>query len=263
MPTVADVLERLDEAFPSGWAEPWDNTGLQCGEREAAVSRVILALDPTRATIDEAIDGAFELLVTHHPLVLEPAEGEAPPATLATSLAAARRGGLAVIACHTNADVAPDGVNDVLAERLGLLDVEPLLATSEHQGLGRLGRPAGAESVATVAARCEERLGTPPRLIGDRDASVRRIAVCGGSGSSLIPLAAAVGADVLITADVKHHGAIAARELGLAVIDAGHAATEWPFVEVLAERLAAWVPELQVGLSGLPRDPFELGDSRA
>lgn len=123
-------------------------------------------------------------------------------------------------------------------------------------GLGRLARSARAMDAAGLALVCEERLGSAVRLAGDRGRAAERIALCGGSGSDLIPDALRAGADVLVTGDLKHHQALDAAAAGLTVIDAGHHGTERPFVPVLAAALAEAVPSGEVLVSDLSTDPF-------
>ncbi|HEX2030900.1 MAG TPA: Nif3-like dinuclear metal center hexameric protein [Actinomycetota bacterium] len=133
-------------------------------------------------------------------------------------------------------------------------DLYPL-AGSGGAGLGRLGTvdplPAG-----DLAERCRERLGSEVRLIGDASAEVRSVAVCGGSGGSLVGEAIAARADAYVTGDVKHHEALEASAGGLSVIDAGHHGTEWPFVPRLAEALSDEGPGGDVLVSGVDTDPF-------
>ncbi len=125
-PTVADVVTALDRLYPPSTAESWDAVGLVCGDPANAVTRVMFAVDPTEAVVAEALAWGADLLVTHHPLLLRPVHGVAADDAKGRVLHQLIRGGCALFAAHTNADVAVDGVNDALADVLGLGDLSPL-----------------------------------------------------------------------------------------------------------------------------------------
>jgi dinuclear metal center YbgI/SA1388 family protein len=134
-------------------------------------------------------------------------------------------------------------------------DVYPLIG-GPGSGPGRVAEPAAPISVRELADRCRERLGSAVRTAGDPERAARSVALCGGAGAFLIPDALEAGADAFVTGDVKHHQALDAAASGLAVIDAGHHGTEWPFVAVLAEVLARSVPDASVEVSRASVDPF-------
>jgi putative NIF3 family GTP cyclohydrolase 1 type 2 len=145
-------------------------------------------------------------------------------------------------------------VSDALAAVLGLVAPRPLVqGPGTAPGLARLADGDGATASAWLR-RCRQALGDGVRLIGPSGRVVERVAICGGSGASLVPAAIRAGADLLITGDVKHHAALEALSSGLAVIDAGHHATEWPFVPALAERLTA--AGIGAIVSRVNTDPF-------
>jgi hypothetical protein len=134
------------------------------------------------------------------------------------------------------------------------IDVLALEAVSRDVGLGRVAIPESTTTVGDLVEMCRKRLDSAPRLVGDPDLRVSRVALCGGSGASLIPAALARGCGVLITGDVKHHQALDALAAGLAVIDAGHYATEWPWVPHVAELASRAGADILV--SAVPTDPF-------
>lgn len=121
---VADVLRVIEDAFPSHWAEPWDRVGLLCGNADAAVSGVHVCLDPSAYALEEAISLGADVLVTHHPLLLQP-EIPASGCRSYSMVDAAITSGVAIIAAHTNLDRAPEGAS-ALAAALGLPSGEPL-----------------------------------------------------------------------------------------------------------------------------------------
>jgi dinuclear metal center YbgI/SA1388 family protein len=240
--TVGAWLEVVHELYPLADALEWDRPGLQVGAPTDAVARVLVALDVTREVIDEAAAVEGTLFVAHHPLILAPLVA-LTPATAAGALAlhAARRG-VAVAAAHTNLDAADDGTStsEPVVALLGLQGVTPLCppARPGARPMGRVGDLAEPMTLAAVAARIRTRLPAPElRLVGPAERPVRRVAVLGGSGGSAMGDALAAGADVLVTGDVRHHLALDALELGLALIDAGHHATEVAAMPAFAARI--------------------------
>ncbi len=243
MPTVQDIIEILQQIAPENLAEDWDNVGLLVGTATKKVRKALLALDPTSALIAEARAKNADLIITHHPLIFRPVKSlrsDQPTGKLITD---AIHNNLSVIGCHTNLDSAIGGVSDVLITRLGCIDSVPLIPKSCGDGdpicgLGRLGRypsPLPAQHfIDKLRQTCK-----PPWLLeaGPRPKQVTRIAVCGGSCSDFAETALARGADVFVTAEVKHAAARWAEDAGLWLIDGGHFATENPSISVLAQML--------------------------
>ncbi|MCO5986244.1 Nif3-like dinuclear metal center hexameric protein [Actinoallomurus spadix] len=235
--TLADITTILEDHYDPAWAESWDAVGLVCGDPEAVVRRVLFAVDPVRDVVDEALDWRADLIVTHHPLLLRPVHGV--PATTAKGRAVHRliTAGTALYTAHTNADVADPGVSDALARAVGLSGpLRPLSpsAADPRRGLGRVGElpvPVTLREFADAAAKGLPATAAGLRVAGDPEAPVRTVAVCGGAGDSLLDAARAVGADVYLTADLRHHPASEFRENGsTALVDAAHWATEWPWL---------------------------------
>ncbi|MEC3993904.1 Nif3-like dinuclear metal center hexameric protein [Actinacidiphila sp. DG2A-62] len=248
MPTVSDVIAALDALWPPELAESWDAVGLVCGDPSAEVSRVLFAVDPVQEVADEALRLGADLLVTHHPLYLRGTTTVAPVGRAGFKGQVVHdliRGGVALLVAHTNADRADPGVSDALAAAVDLRVTGPLVPDpadpAGRRGLGRLCEPLAPLTLAQFAARAAHGLPATAaglRVAGDPDAPVRTVAVCGGSGDSLFDQVRAAGADVFLTADLRHHPASEAREAGaLALVDAAHWATEWPWCEQAAGQL--------------------------
>ena len=367
---LAEVVAELERRYDPRGAEPWDAVGLVCGDPDARVERVHVAVDPVLAVADEAIAAGAQLLVTHHPLFLGGTTSVAATTTKGQVVHRLVSAGVGLYVAHTNADVASPGVSDALAGALGLRDVSPLeprpseatdklvtflpaadvervldavtdagagtigaytrcaflgegsgtfraeigarptigaigevtrvdevrveivvprrlrldvqralLAAHPYdepaydvyelaalpsdlgpsgRGLGRVGELDTATTLADFTARVADALPATAagvRAAGPADRSVRRVAVCGGSGGDLAEAAAGSGADVLVTADLKHHSTSeAVADTGVALIDAGHWATEWPWLRQLAGELADTVAGVTV--STLVTDPW-------
>jgi dinuclear metal center YbgI/SA1388 family protein len=244
--TLADVIEEIETLYDPAWAESWDAVGLVCGDPAAAVRRVLLAVDPVRAVVDEALAWRADLIITHHPLYLRGTTGVAATTFKGRVVHTLIKNDIALYTAHTNADVAAPGVSDALARAVGLTgDLVPLLPSpaDPRRGLGRVGtldEPMPLGEFAARAAAGLPRTAAGLRVAGDRDRPVRTVAVSGGAGDSLLGTARAAGVDVFLTADLRHHPASEFVEAGgPALIDAAHWATEWPWLADAASRIAS------------------------
>lgn len=263
MVTLAEVVALLDAWFPPSTAQSWDRIGLVSGDPAQEVARIHLAVDPTQAVIEEALDAGADLLVTHHPLLLRGVHSVSATTAKGRAVRALVTGELALHVAHTNADVAAGGVNDALAAALGLADVVPL-AIEEEQPLGRLGVLPEPVSLRTFAARLADVLPAAAggiRVSGEPEELVSRIAVMGGAGDTMFDAARRARADVYVTADLRHHPVLEERESSEGgrpfVIDAGHWATESLWLEPLAGRLAAELGDrVVIHISTLRTDPW-------
>jgi dinuclear metal center YbgI/SA1388 family protein len=261
---LREVIAALENRYDPALAEGWDAVGLVCGDPDEHVGRVLFAVDPTSAVVDEVIATRADLLVTHHPLLLTPVHGvpaDDPKGRLVHRLVRARAG---LFVAHTNADRAADsGVNDALAAVLGLADPVPLEPTpaDPRAGLGRVGDLAQPMTLQEFAARAAAVLPATVggvRVAGDPGRRIARVAVCGGSGGSMAGAAVAAGADVLLTSDLKHHlVSEQAESTALALCDVAHFATEWPWLPVAAEVLRRDLSgRVEVAVSRLRTDPW-------
>ena len=370
MPKVADIVGIINKIAPTELAEAWDNPGLQIGDPATEVTRVMVALDPTPDVVDSAIAASCQLLVTHHPLIFKPLKSISAANPLGAVIQKAIRGGVSIVALHTNYDIADGGLNDVLARKIGVsaavplkitssaelvklvvfvpvehldlvrsalfpfaatqgnyrdcsfaadgtgtftplegaepysgtvgelskapeerlemliaatvvsravkallavhpyeepaFDLYPLLNKGAKLGLGRIGRLPEPLTLAEYADRLRSVLSAPAlRYVGDPNAVISKVALCSGSGASLLRDAVRAGADVLVTGDVKYHEARDAEDCGLALIDAGHYPTEIIMVQDMAERLgralaAAGYADCKVEECRAEVDPFRI-----
>lgn len=343
-PKLSDIVGIINKKYPFALAEEWDNVGLQLGDPSTEIKRVMVALDPLPQVISSALAQHCQLLVTHHPLIFSPLRQITTATSTGKSVLQAARGGLSLLAMHTNYDIAQDGLNDLLASRINLNRTRPLKLISRTElaklvvfvpseqlsslrtallphaesignycncsfsasGEGTFFPLEGARpSIGTVGKQetvCEERLeilvrkdqlprairtlravhpyeepaydcyplmnesaplglgriGTLPepvtlsewavtvacqlgcesiRYVGDPSRQVSTIALCSGSGASLLRDAVRSGADLLLTADIKYHEAREAEAQGLALMDAGHFGTE----AIMAEAIRAFL----------------------
>lgn len=368
MPLLRDVVVALDTLYDPRWADDWDAVGTVVGDPEATVTKVLFAVDPVQAVVDEAIAVGADLIVTHHPLLLKGVTSVAASTPKGRVIHDLISHGIALQTCHTNADSPTLGVSEAMAHTLGLTDLKPLqadgdaidkwvvyvpqadverVAAAMHDaGAGAIGdydramftstgvgsfRPlAGAnptigevgtvESVDEVciqlvappavrervraalidahpyeevayevlvtiprpSERGSGRIGTlaepvplrdfartvserlpahhsAVRVSGDPDAFVQRVAVCGGSGDFLLATAQALGADVYVTSDLRHHPVSEHRDRpdACAVIDVPHWAAEWTWLPVAADALSRLLDDtVDIVVSSLVTDPW-------
>ncbi|MFD4638421.1 Nif3-like dinuclear metal center hexameric protein [Lentzea sp. NPDC058436] len=262
---LADVIAVLESAYPPKTAESWDAVGLVCGDPEEDVTRVLVCVDPTSSTVDEALEVGAQLLLAHHPLLLRGVNGvpaDEPKGALVHKLI---RSGAALYCAHTNADSALPGVSDALAQAIGLTVTGPLEAGPEGDtGIGRIGELAAPEPLSAFAQRVADALPVTVqgvRAAGDPDRPIRRVAVCGGAGDSYLATAKRAGVDAYVTADLRHHPASEHVESGgPALVDVAHWASEWPWCEQAAEILrSAFGGRVDVLVSTRRTDPWTVG----
>ena len=226
--SVGDICGWIDAFAPFELAEEWDNVGLLAGRADMQVSGVLCALDLNIAVIEEARRLGANLIVTHHPILFRGRKNLREDDAEGRMLCELVRGNIALIAAHTNFDNAQPGVNDALAARLGLQNVQAL-----ENGM-RVG-DASVRILAELRNLVGTALDAPVRCYGEADRKIVRVAVLGGAGEDFWPQAIAAGADVYVTGECAHHKAWDAYQSGLCVLEAGHAATELPAIEMLSE----------------------------
>lgn len=361
---VADVVDRLEQFAPLRLAESWDNVGLICGNPGASCARIMTCLTVTPETADEAIAEGASLVVSHHPVLFRPVKSLRADRQETSSVYSLVRSGIAIYSPHTAFDNTSGGINDLLAQCVGLeevspldptkhepqakvvvfcprtdqaqvlaaafaagaghigaysecsfaapgvgtflgdetanptigqrgrreqvrerrvelicplsgldgvlaairaahsyeepaIDVYPLVPQTTGPGTGRLGRLPASETLASLASRCAAKLNAfGLQYCGNPERLVSRVAVACGAGDDFVAVAARRQADLLLTGEIRYHRALEAQTLGLAIIAAGHHATERPGVEQLARNLADWFPEILVWPSRRERDPL-------
>lgn len=250
MTTVADILAFLDTLAPRSLKMDWDNCGLLCGRPGREVHRILVALDPFDTVIDEAIRVKADLLVTHHPLIfrngLMAVNEDTEAGRCVLKLV---ENGIAAINAHTNLDIAPGGINDVLAQTLGLAGIR----TIGEEGLLRRGT-VPAQPLPQFLAHVKQALGCDGLRYVDGGRPVATVAVGGGACADEMEEALSSGCDTFVTSDVKYNQFRTAFQLGLNLIDAGHFHTENPAMPVLRDRLQAAFPEIEVLFADSHRD---------
>ena len=267
--TVADIIGVMDSLAPQYLAETWDNPGLQVGSYDWPVKKVMVALDPSLKVLKNSIEEAADMLITHHPLLLKPIRSIDMGTPVGRIIGMAIQNHLSVFSAHTNLDSAVDGLNDILASHIGLKNVsildaddETLASSSENMyGLGRIGNLSCQTDLSSLCRFLKQTLHLESiRMIGSPQLPVSRVAVCSGSGSSLLDRFFKSGAHVFITGDVKYHDARNAEEMGVALIDIGHFHSEHLVVKSLSIRLSELLqtidPDISIHACEVEKDPF-------
>ncbi len=240
MTTVSQILDKLDQLAPLELQLPFDNAGFLFGRKEQPVHRALLALDVTPEVIREAADLDAELIISHHPLIFSPLKKITDEKLL--SLAENR---LSVISMHTNLDIAEGGVNDVLLDLLGAKHLDSL----DEEQCGRIGMLPDSMPMQDFLVHSKEALGCRGIRYYSSGKPVHKLAVMGGSGGDALETAWQKGCDTYLTADIKYHQFLMAKELGMNLLDADHFYTENPVIPVLSQMLAQSFPDVVFQIS--------------
>lgn len=234
-----DVMTCLRRLCPEEYAEGWDNVGLLVGDEKQEVKRILLALDATDEAILQAGKSGADMLVTHHPMIFSPIKRVVAADMTGRRILGLSAKGIACYAMHTNFDVCC--MADEAAARIGMNGGGPVEITGQRDGMDvGIGKICDMppQRVEAWAALIKERFGLDYVVVyGDGMKEVSRVAICPGSGKSMIGEAYAKGAELLITGDIGHHEAIDAVEQGLTIIDAGHYGLEHIFIPYMKEYL--------------------------
>lgn len=230
---VQKVFDLLNTLAPFDTQMGFDNAGMLIGSKTKEVHKIGVVLDVTFDAVMYAQEQGIDLIISHHPVIfsgLKSVEEESVVYSLIQK-------NIAVISAHTNLDAAENGVNQVLAQTLGLQGITPLgLPGESTPPMGRVGVLSTPLSCEEFACLVKEKLATRVKFVNTKN-TITKVAVCGGAGEDFILPALKVGAQALVTADVKHHNLLLAQSLGLMVMDAGHFETEQVVVPALAEQL--------------------------
>jgi dinuclear metal center YbgI/SA1388 family protein len=256
-PTVETIAAFLEGFAPKRLAAEWDNVGLLVGDPGRVVRRLMTCLTVTPATAAEAVEDGADLLVTHHPLPFRPLRrltADTPGGRMLLDLIAAR---VAVHSPHTAFDSAAQGINQRLAEGLGLGDIKPLVPDEEGLGTGRWGRLAPRLTLGQLVDRAGRFLSVDQlQYVGDPERTVGTVAVACGSAGELVDPAHRLGCDAMLVGETRFHTCLDAEAAGIALVIPGHFASERFAVECLAEVLAAQFAGLDVWPSRQERDPL-------
>lgn len=244
MTTARQIEEYIYGFAPARLKMDFDNVGHLIGSADAPVSKILLALDVTPEVVDEAVSAGAQCIVTHHPVIFKARKSVTDCDPYGAMIMKMISSGVSAVCMHTNLDLAPLGVNQQLALRLGLGDIEVFTQKSEDSelgltGLGRIGVLTEPMEPERFCAHVRDSLGcTAVRYVsGGRDVS--RVAVGGGQCGDLLTDAVRAGCDAFVTSDLRYNDFLDAREYGITLVDAGHFPTE----NVVIPQLEKWLKE--------------------
>ena len=245
---VKDIIKVIEDFAPASIQENWDNSGLCVGSPEDEVTSVLFALDCTPELVDEAVECGADMIVTHHPLIFSGLKKISSDNLVGRAVIKAVKAGISIYAAHTNADKVIAGVSGAMARRLGLENVAVLADEGDGTGLGVVGdlpRPMCAEEVMRLV---KERFGLKV-LKSSRplDVLVTKVAMCGGSGGSLIGAAQRTGAQLYISGDISYHNFFTQNDF--MIMDIGHYESEIDIVEILFSLIKKNFPTFAVRIT--------------
>lgn len=228
---VRDIYEFINSIAPFSTAESWDNSGLILGSPNLKCNKIMLVLDITRSVVDEAIENNVDLIITHHPVIFSPLKTIDYDSNIARLIAA----NVSVISTHTCFDSAQGGMNDILCNKLGLVNVK---SVSTDDGFSfRLGTVEKLTLAREFAKSTAEALNSKCVNYSLGEKEIKTVAVCSGAGGSLSELVIKLGVDAFITGELKYNNVIELYESGVSVIVAGHFETEQIFKEELKSKI--------------------------
>lgn len=244
MSKVKEIIGIMKKIAPEEFAynKEYDNIGLIVGDPEAEVGCVLCCLDVTDNVLDEAVKNGAQMIISHHPMIFHPIKNIISTDSLGRKIFKAIQKGIAIYAAHTNLDFVKDGINDFVANALGLIDICPLDPyISGEEGFGRVGNLSSRINCMVLKAEVRALLKDDyVRIVGEPNRDVKRIAVINGAGGgdiAYVDMAMKAGADCLITADVKHHVAIYAYDNKITIIEPQHFTMEYAYISRLVKIL--------------------------
>ncbi len=271
--TTGILMNMVNEIAPFSLAEDWDNSGLQAGDLSWPVKKVMIALDLSEDVMKAAEQWGADLVLSHHPLIFRPVKCIDFGSVFGNIILRAAVGKISIISAHTNFDKAEHGLNDFFADLIGLNGISNLYEktggisdsgdTGYPPGIGRKGKLDTAMTLFSFAMQIKDRLGIKNlRVAGSEELLIKQVAVCTGSGGSLLDMFFKSGADVFVTGDIKYHEARQIEQAGLGLIDVGHFSSEHIGVELLAHglRSSAADAELDIEIRKFygEQDPFKI-----
>ncbi len=223
-----EIIQLLEKKAPIEYAMDWDHVGLLVGRRDKEVHKLMLVVDVTEEIVDAAVAQNVDMIVSHHPMIFGKVDRVNDETVLGRKILKLIEHGIACYAMHTNFDTI-GGMAKEAAAMLGLQNMEVLEETKDGEGIGEVGYLPANDTV-------------------------EKIAICPGSGKSVINEAVQKKADCLITGDIGHHEGLDANEMGLTILDASHYGLEHIFMHIMYEYLKGYCMDVEIGIAdvGVP-----------
>ncbi len=254
---VKDIAAILEEYAPLALQESYDNAGLIVGHPDTEITGTIVCVDVTEKILDEAIAAGANLVLAHHPVIFLPLRAITGQSNVERIVNKALCNNVAIYACHTNLDRASHGMGYAVARQLGLQNIEVLdsMGMCDGTGFGAIGMLPGQMDTMDFLRMAKERLGTGcVRYSAPCRDTVQRIALINGSGGDGLDKAIAAGADVFLTADVRHDRFLAA-EGRILLADVGHFESEFCVRELICDIIRKKIPTFVVAPSASETNP--------
>lgn len=260
MVKVKDIATAIEDFAPKELQESYDNAGLQVGNPEAEVNAVLLCLDVTEDVIKEALERECNMIVSHHPLIFKGIKQLTGADTTQRLLIEALKNNIAVYSAHTNLDSVWNGVSHEMAGKLSVKNIEVLEPQPGNPmaGLGVVGNIKPIPKIEFLRKIKETFKVAALRYSAQSPALVvRRVAVCGGAGASLISAAIKAKADILVTGDVKYHD-FTSFGSEIVIADIGHYESELCSREILSRVIREKFPDLTIYFSDSESNPIKI-----
>lgn len=248
---LSKIIKLLEEKFPVKNAEDWDNIGLLVGNRKKEIKKIQISLDITEKVIEKAIEEKVDLIISHHPFIFGSIKKINTDSLVGRKILELISNDICVYTLHTNLDASLGGLNDLLAEKLKLAQgkiIDVKIDGEEISGIGRYFRIDKKIKLTEFIENLKFLLSLENIIISGKNIETKeisKIAIVNGSGGSYWRQAKSMGAELLITGDLKYHDALDAKEEGIVIIDIGHYESERFFYEILIKELKN-IEELQI-----------------
>ena len=241
----SEICALIEQEYGTEYACDWDNVGLLAGRSTKEVKKILLSLDATDEVVRMAVEGGYDMLITHHPMLFSAIKRVTDQDMNGRRLLELIHNDISYYAMHTNYDTR--GMADLAARLMGLIECAVLEEVKDGEGIGRVGKLPHPMTLRECGEQVKVAYGIPNvRLFGNPDAQVSLVGICPGAGKSTMPLALGFGCDVYITGDIDHHTGIDAVDQGMCIIDAGHYGTEYIFMDYMEKEIQALGGELEI-----------------
>lgn len=264
---LGKMLDTIRKKYPEFLQYDWDNSGLNLGDEEKDIKKVLVTLEITRKVIDEAIDNQVDLIITHHPMLFKKMNTITTDTIKGEYIYKLIKNDISVYAMHTSFDIAFDGLNDYFMKIIGIEETEVFdvigkndgYMDSKPYGIGRIGEIDCEKNVVDFISEIKKKINIyTVKVAGDATKNVKKVVVLTGGGSDYFELAKEKGADILITGDLKYHQAIDTIEIDSFVADFGHYGTEIIFRDAISEYFSDTFPEIEVIKAESLKNPIRL-----
>lgn len=257
---VSEFIMKFEQLYPEQLAYKWDNVGLQIGSMTNEINNVLLTLDLTNEVVDEAIQNDANFIVVHHPIIFTPIKSINTDSYLGNLITKIIKNDINIYVAHTNFDLSNHGMNKILADMLDLQDQNIIELETLEEGLGRYGTLKYSISLWEFIIKIKKKFTIDNvKLISTKrsDYMIKTVAICGGSGSSLLANDLLENIDIYITGDVTYHHALDALNKGLTVLDIGHN-IEQHGIRSIKKTLENFSSEFKVLLSSVDTNPYKM-----